>query len=421
MKVFKFGGGSIQSSAAIRQLAKIVAAERPAVIVVSAMGKTTQVLERIVRKGVAYQAYAEDLKKLFDYHQAVIDNLLTTTRQAAQQRLFQWQSSLASALQGDFETLGLDWYYSQVVAWGEMISSNIIQHYLQEQQMACHWLDARQVIKTNKGYCNAAIDWKKTQGAVEQYLKPLCVDNAPVLTQGFIGSNVQGETTTLGKEGSDFTGAILAASLSAQSLTIWKDVPGIMSGDPKHFKNTVKFEQLSYTTMLQMSLYGAKVIHPKTIQPLADHNIPLYVRPFEKPEEAGTKIVHRATYDEQPIHLLLENQCLITLRTKGSGKLTASTLQPIIQQFDAHTIPFCLLASEVHSVVICCSHQPLRLAPLLQSLQDSDYSVSSQAPVDLITIMHPDLSTSASLAGYGPILFEQQSSERYQVAFQRMD
>ena len=420
MKIFKFGGGSIQSSEAIRQLAKIVAAERPSIIVVSAMGKTTQVLERIMEKMLAHQAYAEDLESIFNYHQDVIHGLPTAVRQIAQQTLLQWQSRLTDTLQAACKAPDSDQYYSQIVAWGEIVSSSIIHQCLQGQQMACHWLDARQFIKTNKGYYNAAIDWERTRDAVEQYLRPFCVEGTFVLTQGFIGSNAQGETTTLGKEGSDFTGAILAASLSAQSLTIWKDVPGIMSGDPRHFEDTVKFDQLPYAVMLQMTLCGAKVVHPRTIEPLANHGIPLYVRPFEKPEALGTMVTHTASFDKKPIHLFLENQCLIVVHMQGGGALLEGTLQVIKQQFDAYAMPLSLLVNEDHKIVACCPHQPLRLGLLLQSLQDS-YEVSYQVPVDLLTVMYPGDSMAAPPTRYGHIVFEHQSPERYHAAFRRID
>jgi len=282
MKVFKFGGACIQHPEAVRKLKQFIRSEQlhPLVIVVSAMGKTTEGLEKVFQQRLDAQPYDVAIQRLYRFHQEMIDHLLLTLRQEAYQALALWKEKLVTTLSVPAIDASLDELYSKIVAGGELLASKLIYYYLQEQNVACAWLDARRCIKTNSRFCSAQIDWATTQHWVKKSVNPLLEQNQVVLTQGFIGSNEAGETTTLGKEGSDFTGAILAAVLGAQSLTIWKDVPGIMSADPKLFKQATKFDHISYEAMAEMAFYGAKVLHPKTIQPLAAHNIPLYVRPF---------------------------------------------------------------------------------------------------------------------------------------------
>jgi len=315
MKVFKFGGGCIQNVESVQKLAQIIKSGHPdpLVVVVSAMGKTTRGLEGVFQQKVAGQSYAAGLQRLYQFHQDIIDHFLDTSGQEAYQALALWRKQLEATLALPVTDASLDMLYSRVVAEGDLLASKLIHYHLQEQHVVCAWLDARDYIKTNNRFCNAQVEWTVTQRLIKKDFLPLLGRGQVVLTQGFIGSNEAGETTTLGKEGSDFTGAILAAVLGAQSLTIWKDVPGVMSADPKLFKKVTKFEQLSYQTMEDMSFHGAKVVHPKTIQPLALHDIPLYIRPFHSPHETGTAIANGLAQVTHPIYILQEDQGLLQL------------------------------------------------------------------------------------------------------------
>ncbi|MCG8340559.1 MAG: aspartate kinase, partial [Cytophagales bacterium] len=277
MQVFKFGGASIQSAEAVRKAANIIQIHEgtPLVVVISAMGKTTCALEAILQKKMDNQPYKEEIQQRYFYHQNIARSLLVKLKQKVHHELIQWQEQLIKVLSPTLIPHLFDKLYDKFVAHGELIASKIIYYYLKEQEIPCEWVDARRYIRTNSKFRNAQVDWKTTHDLVRSAFPPLLQQKKVVITQGFIGRDENRQTTTLGKEGSDFTGAIVAAILEATSLTIWKDVPGIMNADPKEFDNTIRFDQVSYKEMAEMAFYGAKVVHPKTIQPLGSKDIPL--------------------------------------------------------------------------------------------------------------------------------------------------
>ena len=419
MKVFKFGGASIQNPESVRKLAQIIQAEdpHPLVVVVSAMGKTTRGLEAIFQQKVAGQSYAVALQRLYQFHQAMIDHLLVTLRQAAYQALTLWQKQLVATLALPVTDATLDMLYSRVVAGGELLASKLIYYYLQEQHMACTWLDARSYMKTNSGFCNAQVDWTATQHLVKKDFMLLLRQKQVVLTQGFIGSNEAGETTTLGKEASDFTGAILAAALGAQSLTIWKDVPGVMSADPKLFKEATKFDQLSYQAMAEMAFYGAKVVHPKTIQPLAAHNITLYVKPFHRPHEMGTVIAHGSAPVEHPVYILQEDQGLIQLSLDDFTFLDEELLKEVFHQLLQQNLGANMLERSTCKLSICLNDDPCKMKILLAALRQR-FKVSYYTQVSLLTVMHQDNSLAQAWLQQKTILLVQQRPGIYQAVFQ---
>jgi aspartate kinase len=389
MKVFKFGGACIQNPETVRRLEPFIRAEqpRPLVIVVSAMGKTTRGLEKIFLQKVNDQPYSEAIQCLHQFHQDIIDKLLLNARQEAYQALARWEKQLITTLAVSTADTSLDALYSRIVAGGELLASALIYHYLREQDVACAWLDARKCIKTHSGFCNAKIDWVATQHLVKKHITPLLAQKKVVLTQGFIGSNNTEETTTLGKEGSDFTGAILASVLSAQSLTIWKDVPGIMNADPKLFKEAIKFDHISYKEMAEMAFYGAKVVHPNTIQPLATHNIPLYVKPFYHPHETGTKIANGFTPVQHPIYILQKNQGLVQLGLNDLKFFDEACLEDVFHQLTQQNMRADMLERRAYTLSICLNADPYKVKILLAALAQK-FKVCYHAPVSLLTIMH---------------------------------
>ncbi|HAN49693.1 MAG TPA: aspartate kinase [Amoebophilaceae bacterium] len=419
MKVFKFGGACIQYPEAVRKLEQFIKSEQPhpLVIVVSAMGKTTKGLEKIFQQRLDAQPYDETLQHLYLFHQEMIDHLLRKLRQEAYQTLALWKEQLVTTLSVPAVDTSLEELYSRIVAEGELLASKIIDYYLQEQNVACAWLDARRCIKTNSRFCNAQVDWAATKHWVKKNVIPLLEKNQVVLTQGFIGSNEAGETTTLGKEGSDFTGAILAAVLRAQSLTIWKDVPGIMSADPKLFKQATKFDHISYEAMAEMAFYGAKVLHPKTIQPLAAHNIPLYVKPFHRPHEAGTEITHGFPQLEHPVYILQKNQGLVHLSREHPTFFDEEHLKEVFHQLTQHNTRVNMLAKSAHTFSICLNADSYRIRTLLAALNQK-FQVHYHTPVNLLTIMHQDDSLPKTLLQQETILLGQQRPGVYQAVFQ---
>ena len=417
MKVFKFGGACIQNPTSIQQLAQIVKAahSHPLVVVVSAMGKTTKGLEDVFRQKVAGQSYTAGLQRLYQFHLDIIDDCLVTLRQEAYQALVLWRRRLAATLALPVADATLDMLYSRIVAEGELLASRLVHYYLQEQLVACAWLDARSYVKTSDKRCDAQVVWAVTRRLIEKDFLPLLGRGQVVLTQGFIGSNEAGDTTTLGKEGSDFTGAIVAAALGAQSLTIWKDVPGVMSGDPKLFKKATKFEQLSYQAMAEMAFYGAKVVHPKTIQPLAAHDIPLYVRPFHCPHERGTVVTNGLAPVEQPVYILQEEQGLLLLSLEDLTFFDEERLQEVFYALLQQRLRANLLERSAYTLTVCLHDDPCKLQLLLAALSQR-FKVSYHAPVNLLTVMHQDDDNPAqALLPPHTILLAQQKPGFYQA------
>jgi aspartate kinase len=294
MKVFKFGGASLKSSNGIRQVGKIVAStSAPLLVVVSAMGKTTDQLEKVHTAGMQGRDYSAFLKESKAYHHSIISGLFKNSGQViseVENQFDELEKKLDAA--GDFDCI-----YDQVVSFGENISSLIVYNYMLENGISLRWLDARTCIKTDRTFREGKVDWDETQKNIQEEIRN--GPNGVIITQGFIGGTRDGLTTTLGREGSDFTAAIFAFSLNAESVTIWKDVPGVMNADPKRLPAATVFRELPFKEAAEMTYYGASVIHPKTIKPLANKGIPLLVKNFDDPSLPGTRI-HECKIKELP-------------------------------------------------------------------------------------------------------------------------
>jgi len=419
MKVFKFGGACIQHPEAVSKLAQLIKAEQPhpLVIVVSAMGKTTRGLEEVLQQKHNARLYEAAIQPIYRFHQEMIDALLYKLRQEAYQALTLWKKQLITSLTTPVAGTSLDKLYSNIVAGGELIASTLIYYYLQERNMACAWVDARSCIKTNSGFCNAQIDWGATQHGVAKNINPILKEKKVVLTQGFIGGNEVGETTTLGKEGSDFTGAILAVALGAQSLTIWKDVPGIMNADPKLFKKAIKFDRISYKTMAEMAFYGAKVLHPKTVQPLATHNIPLYIKPFHRLHEQGTVIANESDTLEHPIYILQKDQGLIQLDMDDLTFFDEKRFKEVLHQLTKHNTPTNMLEKGAYTLSICLNADTCKMDVLLTALNQK-FTVRYHTPVNLLTVIHQDESSRLAWPRPQAILWAQRKGHIYQAVLQ---
>ena len=310
MKVFKFGGASLRDSNGVKNVASIIASEasKNLLVVVSAMGKTTDMLERILSLASSKQDYRVALDELKKYHHEIIEGL------------FQDPSSVISEVDTHFNDIekqlsasaAFDQVYDQVVCKGELVSSVIVHHYLLSKNIASFWHDSRSSVNTDKNFREGRVDWAKTSVAIEK-LRPVLQKNI-IITQGFIGKTEDGFTTTLGREGSDFSAAIFASCLLAESVVIWKDVPGVMNADPKKIPTATVFEELPFKEAAEMTYYGASVIHPKTIKPLANKGIPLYVKNFTDTTLPGTKIHECQVENLPPLIVFKENQCLISCK-----------------------------------------------------------------------------------------------------------
>jgi len=289
IKVFKFGGASVKDSAAVRNMTHIVRdhAHQPLVVVVSAMGKTTNAIEHIQDARFNGKSYDEELDQLIRYHTQLTDELFGENkagRNALEVQLEAFKSELRRPCSDSY-----DREYDSLIGFGELLSTAIIQAYLEKEGIASAWFDARKIIITDSRFRDARVNWETSAQCIS-YLKNALTESKVCVVQGFIGSNAEGHSTSLGREGSDFTASIMAYLLDASDVTIWKDVPGMLNADPKRFRDTVKLECISFKEAIELAYYGASVIHPKTIKPLQNKGIPLHIKSFVNPAASGSTI-----------------------------------------------------------------------------------------------------------------------------------
>ena len=292
MKVFKFGGASVKDANAVRNVAKIIGMfPEDLSVVVSAMGKTTNALEDLVKALWARneEGFVKTLEEIKDFHMGILVDLFPDRTNDVYQ-VFQTEIDGLRSKYNERIPENFDFEYDQIVSLGEVISTKIVAAFLQTVGESAGWVDARELIRTDNNYRNADINWDRTEQLFESKFLPLFKSNRVLIIQGFIGHTAEGFTTTLGREGSDFTAAIVAFCANAESVTIWKDVPGMLNADPKWFDNTIKLDQISFKEAIELSYYGASVIHPKTVKPLQNKQIPLFVNSFLEPEKIGTVI-----------------------------------------------------------------------------------------------------------------------------------
>lgn len=409
MLVFKFGGASVKDAAGVSNLANIVQlhAGQPLLIVVSAMGKTTNALEALAKAYYHETAEVEDLynavkqyhyqilHELFDDNASVFDEIANTFVE------IDWMLE-------DEPQDGYDFIYDQLVSVGELLSSRIVNAYLQKSGIASNWLDVRGYIHTDNTYREGVVNWGKTCAAIQQDL-PARLSKSTVVTQGFLGGTSENFTTTLGREGSDYTASIFAACLNAQSVTIWKDVPGVLNADPKRFENTIKFDELSYTEAIEMTYYGATVIHPKTIKPLQNAGIPLMVKPFTDPASAGTIITNtQKQHFEKAIIICKSSQVLLSLSAKDYSFISESHLSQVYHLFDQNRVRVNMLQTSALSLSVCFDYDESRFPKLLEALKEN-FKVKYNTQLLLITLRHYDDETLSELTSGKKILLKQTS------------
>jgi aspartate kinase len=412
--VYKFGGASVKDAPALRNLYDILLPrlKTSTIIVVSAMGKTTNGLEAILTKKLAGEDYASEWNALKNFHKDLCAELFPESHSVGEQleTLF---SAAREALQAQVSKANYDEVYDQVVCFGELLSSLIVSEYLGFRGLPNRWQDAREVIHTDSDYRFAKIDWDKTRSACQEKWGDM-LHTTPILTQGFIGSDTQGKTTTLGREGSDFTAAILATCLDAQSVTIWKDVPGVLNADPKLFSNTQKFEELRYREAAEMTYFGASVIHPKTIKPLANAGIPLFVKSFLNPEASGTKIHEHAAPHEVPTLVLKKNQVLVTFKVTDFTFIEEKHIHSIYEKLKELKLRANMLQLSAISVSLVVDSQLFKLEQLVESLKSS-FEIRYNEELELLTILKPKAAEIPALMEGYVLLLEQTTRTTYQA------
>jgi len=391
VKVFKFGGASIQNADRARKVADIIKKHESEnlLIVISAMGKTTNALEEIVN------LYFEDEKEkalqkveeLKESHLEFANQLLENTLGPLLGKLKEIFTEIEWTLSEPTER-GYAYFYDQVVSTGELLSTSIISSFLKKQNIENHWVDARDIVRTNDTYRDAKVDWTVTKQQLEKHISPLLADKKLVLTQGFIGATDENNSTTLGREGSDFSAAIFASLLEADSVTIWKDVPSLLSADPKQFENTVPISEISYRETIEMAFYGAQVIHPKTVKPLHNKEIPLWVKCFLDDSLPGTKVHAPDDYIAYPPMMVWKkNQVLISLTTSDLSFITEGNLANLYSIFHAHKAKMNIIQNGAIGFVACIDNRPEKVGNLITQLSE-EYKVKHSSGLDILTIRH---------------------------------
>ena len=413
MKVLKFGGASVKDAAGVKNLVHVLntVGTQDTLVVVSAMGKTTNALERII------EVYFEDKKKvnqeiliLKEFHLQIINELFESKTAKVVRAVQEYFDELIDFLKRN-KAPNYNFVYDQVVSYGELLSTTIIHHYFEYQGWKSYWLDARACIKTDDYYRAANLNWEATQQEVQSHVK----GKSLVITQGFIGSSSNNSTTTLGREGSDYSAAIFAYALNAESVTIWKDVPGVLNGDPRVFKETQLLHQISYREAIELAFYGASVIHPKTLQPLQRKEIPLFVKSFENPEATGTAVSKGKTLDPMiPCFIIKKDQVLIRLSSIDFSFIVEENISYIFGLLHEYQMPVELIQNSAISFSVCVNNKYKRLEELVLVLR-SRFKVEVKEQVDLFTIRHFDTKALASIRKNGKqILLEQRTEETAQ-------
>jgi aspartate kinase len=413
MKVFKFGGASVKDASGVRNLVRVLETVgfNDTLVVVSAMGKTTNALENIIK------VYFEDKESvnqhvlaLKEFHLKIVEELFENQFTKVNQIIHDCFEELNTFLKNN-KAPNYSFVYDQVVSYGELLSTTIIHHYFEFKEWKSFWLDARECIKTDDYYRAANLNWEQTQDLIKSHTK----DRQLIITQGFIGSNSNNFTTTLGREGSDYSAAIFAYALNASSVTIWKDVPGVLNGDPRVFKNTELLHQISYREAIELAFYGASVIHPKTLQPLQRKEIPLYVKSFENPDQNGTAVSKGKTLDPLiPCFIVKKDQVLIRLSSIDFSFIVEENISYIFGLLHEYQMPVELIQNSAISFSVCVNNKYKRLEELILVLR-SRFNVEVKEHVDLFTVRHFNQTALQSIRANGKqILLEQRTEETAQ-------
>ncbi|QXP60968.1 aspartate kinase [Olleya sp. HaHaR_3_96] len=413
MRVFKFGGASVKDAKGVKNLISVLeqVGHEKTIIVVSAMGKMTNALELVVG------AYFDDKKELNSTIQGIVDyhkDIMIALFNNSNHHVFKITEDLFEELRNFLKTNKSPDYsfvYDQVIGFGELLSTLIISQYLVFKGFNNHWLDVRQLIKTDSYYRNANVNWEETQQLVTKHIDSKKLN----ITQGFLGSDANNFTTTLGREGSDYTAAILAYCLNADSVTIWKDVPGVLNADPRHFKNTQLLNSISYTEAIELAFYGASVIHPKTLQPLQRKEIPLYVKSFLNPQGEGT-VVNKTfgLLPKVPCFIVKKNQVLLSLSTLDFSYIVEDNISKIFNLLSKYKMKVSVIQNSAISFSVCFDDNYNNLETLLLQLK-ANFKLTCNTGVSLYTIRHYDDKSVEELEAGKTVLLKQMFQETLQI------
>jgi aspartate kinase len=413
MKIFKFGGASVKDSDGVKNLVKILnyLGQQQTLIVVSAMGKTTNLLELVVKN---YFDNKDDLQyslnEVFNFHNKILDDLFKEDNHQIFSDVIEVFENLRGFLKRN-KSPDYSFVYDQVVSFGEILSTKIINSYLNYSNIRCNWVDARVLIKTDSKYRDANLNWEITKASISKNIDTKLLN----ITQGFIASDANNFSTTLGREGSDYTAAIFAYCLNAESVTIWKDVPGVLNADPRVFKKPQLLNQISYTEAIELAFYGASVIHPKTLQPLQKKEIPLYVKSFLNPEGKGTSISRGTKIDPLiPCFIVQRNLNLLKLSSLDFSFIVEDNISDIFQILHENKMKVDLIQNSAISFSVCVYDKYSRLKELISILK-ATFKVECTENVSLFTIRHFNENSSGEILKNNTLLLEQRTKETLQL------
>jgi aspartate kinase len=413
MRIFKFGGASVKDAEGIRNVHSVLqtVGYEDVLLVISAMGKTTNALEVVIKnyfkKSLELQSSIQEVKK---YHNQILLDLFEDDKNP----VFKDVNSLFSELDhfiSQNKSPNYNFVYDQIVSFGELISTTIISHYMGFMGIKTQWIDVRNLIKTDNNYRDANVDWDSTQKLISKNVKKKILN----VTQGFLGSDENNFTTTLGREGSDYTAAIFAYCLNAESVTIWKDVPGVMNADPRYFENARLLNQISYREAIELAFYGATVIHPKTLQPLQKKEIPLFVKSFINPTLPGTSVSKGADLDPHlPCFILKKNQLLLSLSSIDFSFIMEENISEIFALLHQYKMKVSLIQNSAISFSVCIDDKFGNFNSL-KSILSKKFKISYNENVSLFTIRHFDEKAAQIVEKNKIVLLKQVSRETMQI------
>lgn len=414
MKVFKFGGASVKNAEAVKNVAKVLQHEgvENTVVVISAMGKMTNAFENVVNSYYYKKDNLQnDIRFVEDFHYQMLDDLFDKNDE-----IYTKVTYLFGELSGFLarnSTMNYDYVYDQIVGFGELLSTNIVSTYLTNINIKNEWLDVRNCIKTDDNYRDAKINWQET----EQHIQQQVIGNQLYITQGFLGGS-QLHTTTLGREGSDYTAGVFAYCLNATNVTIWKDVPGVLNADPRVFEQTTLLHKISYKEAVEMAFYGASVIHPKTIQPLEQKNIPLYVRSFFDVNTQGTCVSEgKGIAPEIPCYIVKKNQILVAISAKDFSFMVEDNISDVFKKLHHYKLKVNLIQNSAISFSVCIEDKYQLFDDFYKDLE-KEYTIKTYKNTALYTIRHFDDKAIETIKKRGKSIIRQINTETAQFVIQ---
>ena len=409
MKVFKFGGASVKDAESVKNVAKVLETQgfEKCLLVVSAMGKTTNALEKVMEYYFKKEDFQNEIEKIKQSHLEITKGLFEENHSIFNEVAL-FFDDLEAFLRRN-KSPNYNFVYDQVVSCGELISSKILSDYLNVIGFSNSWLDARDYIKTDDSYREGVVNWQETEANISKLGK-----EQSYVTQGFIGSEDNNFTVTLGREGSDYSAAIFAYCLNADAMTIWKDVPGVMTGDPRKFENVTLLSNISYEEAIEMAYYGASVIHPKTLQPLKQKNIPFYVKSFVKPMKPGTKVGISDKNQSEESYILKENQVLMNISTRDFSFIAEDHISQIFNLLAKYKVKVSLMQNSAISLALCLEDKFGKIDAVHEEL-NQNFKTDLVKNVSLYTVRNANLDELSKIYENKKVLLEQISKKTVQI------